>query len=128
MALLVLGSLACLAASGADRRLALGEWGGEHVFMSVEEKSARLEFDCARGTVDEALTLDNQGRFSVQGRFVRERGGPTRKDEAEGAVPARYEGSMDASALTLIITLDGEQVLGPFRLTLGGRAHLVKCR
>jgi hypothetical protein len=124
----VLGGLACLAASGGERRVALGDWGGEHVRMSVEEKGARLEFDCARGTVDEVLTLDDEGRFSAKGRFVREHGGPTRKDEAEGAVPARYRGSTDATTLTLTITLEDAQVLGPFRLTLGGRGRIVKCR
>jgi hypothetical protein len=96
--------------------------------MSVSEAGARLEFDCAHGVVEEALTLDDQGRFAAKGRFVREHGGPTRKDEAEGGVSALYHGFAEADALTLEIALPSGETVGPFRLTLGGRGRVVKCR
>jgi hypothetical protein len=96
--------------------------------MSVGEAGAKLEFDCAHGVVEEALTLDDQGRFAAKGRFVREHGGPTRKDEADSSLAARYQGSAESSALTLEVVLPSGDTLGPFRLTLGGRARVVKCR
>src|SRR5258708_11510866 len=129
VALLVLGgSLFPLPMANAGTRLASGEWGGEHVRMSVGETGALLEFDCAHGGVDEALVVDEAGRFEANGRFVREHGGPTRKDEAEGGAPARYRGSAEGTSLVLEIALEEGPPLGPFRLTLGGRARIVKCR
>jgi hypothetical protein len=128
VALLVLGGLFPLAGADAGTRLASGEWGGEHVRMSVGDAGAVLELDCAHGRVDEALVLDERGRFEAKGRFVREHGGPTRKDEADGGAPARYRGSAEGKSLVLEIALEEGPPLGPFRLTLGGRARIVKCR
>ncbi|HWW93142.1 MAG TPA: hypothetical protein VN375_07235 [Vicinamibacteria bacterium] len=128
VALLVLGGFLPLPGADARTRLASGEWGGEHVRMSVGEAGAVLELDCAHGRVDEALVLDERGRFEAKGRFVREHGGPTRKDEAEGGAPALYRGSAEGSSLVLEIVVEEGAPLGPYRLTLGGRARLVKCR
>jgi hypothetical protein len=96
--------------------------------MSVGEAGALLEFDCAHGMVDEALVLDDHGRFEAKGRFVPEHGGPTRKDETEGALAALYRGSTEGTSLVLEIAPVQGPPLGPFHLTLGGRARLVKCR
>jgi hypothetical protein len=128
VALLVLGRSFPLPAAESRPRVATGEWGGQHVRMSVGEKGALLEFDCAHGMVDEALILDDRGHFEAKGRFVPEHGGPTRKDEAEGAVAALYRGSTEGTSLVLEIALEEGPPFGPFRLTLGGRARLVKCR
>jgi hypothetical protein len=94
----------------------------------VEKDGALLELDCAHGSL-EAMTLE-KGRFDVTGRFVREHGGPTRKDEAEDAVSARYRGSVHGHTMTLEVVLEAEggQTIGPFELTLGGNARLMKCR
>ncbi|HXB56620.1 MAG TPA: hypothetical protein VN461_17760 [Vicinamibacteria bacterium] len=127
-ALLVLGGLFPPPGAEAGTRLASGEWGGQHVRMSVGETGALLEFDCAHGSIGEAMVLDERGRFEAKGRFVREHGGPTRKDEAEGGAPALYRGSSEGTNLVLEIALEEGPSLGPFHLTLGGRARLVKCR
>jgi hypothetical protein len=74
------------------------------------------------------MTLGEGDRFDVAGRFVREHGGPTRKDEVEDALPARYQGSVQGQAMSLKIVLEGGETVGPFELTLGGRARLMKCR
>jgi hypothetical protein len=128
VAVLVLGGSFSLPAADAGTRLATGEWGGQHVRMSVGEGGALLEFDCARGMVDEALVLDDRGHFEAKGRFIPEHGGPTRKDEAEGAVPALYRGATEGTSLVLEVALEEGAPLGPFQLTLGGRVRLVKCR
>jgi hypothetical protein len=128
VALLVLGGSLPLPVAEGGPRVASGEWGGQHVRMSVSDRGALLEFDCAHGMVDEALILDDRGHFEAKGRFVPEHGGPTRKDEAEGAVAALYRGSTEGTSLVLEIALKEGPPLGPFHLTLGGRARLVKCR
>jgi len=120
--------LAAVLSAGDEGRVEAGDWGGRGARLTVDEDGARLELDCAHGSL-EAMTLE-KGRFDVGGRFAGEHGGPTRKDEAEDAVSARYRGSVQGHAMTLEVVLEegGGQTLGPFELTLGGNARLMKCR
>lgn len=120
--------LAAVASPGEEKhRVAAGEWAGGRARLTVEKEGASLELDCAHGSL-EAMTLGEGGRFDVAGRFVREHGGPIRKDEVENALPARYQGSVQGQAMSLKIVLEGGETVGPFELTLGGRARLMKCR
>jgi hypothetical protein len=126
--LLVAASLtACMAAS-TPTELPPGQWGGEHVSLTVSATGASLEFDCAHGTADERPLLDSQGRFNLRGIYVREHGGPIREGEPEDRHPAVYLGQLDGSRLTLSIRLtdDGTQV-GPYSAMLGQPARLFKC-
>jgi len=106
-------------------RVPVGDWGGEHVRLTVSDASGSIEFDCAHGTLDAPLQVDDGGRFEVPGSFVRE-GGPVvpgREDRQN----VRYAGKTDGRSLDLeIVREDGER-LGPFRLKLGERPKLFKC-
>ena len=42
-------------------------WGGDHIEMEVTKTGARVEFDCAHGTIDAPLRVDSQGAFTLQG-------------------------------------------------------------
>ena len=122
--------VACAAVpSSAGRldRVPKGEWGGEHVRLSVEKAGGMIEFDCAHGSLDEPLALDAAGRFDVKGRLVTE-GGPVRKDDTGTGRPARYRGESDARRMSLEVTLEGGENVGSFTLTRGGAARLFKCR
>ena len=122
--------MACTAnPSGASRldRVPAGEWGGEHVRLTVEDGGGKVEFDCAHGSLDAPLTLDPEGRFDVPGRLAFE-GGPTRRGEAENARPARYRGQIDSGRMTLEVTLESGESAGRFSLARNGPARLVKCR
>ena len=110
-------------------RLATGTWGGNHIRLSVRADGAAVEFDCARGTIDEALTVSADGRFAARGTFAREGPGPIRVGAAPSARPARYEGSLNGQQLTLKITLsETAQDVGTFTLTRGSAGRLWKCR
>jgi len=101
--------VACAASPNAASRLDRvpnGDWGGQHVRLTVDDTGGRIEFDCAHGRLGAPLTLDGDGRFDVAGSLVSE-GGP---------VPS------------LAVTLEGGQDAGTFSLVRGGRARLVKCR
>lgn len=122
--------VACAANPGAASRLdrvPKGEWGGEHVRLTVEDAGGTIEFDCAHGSLDEPLVLDRSGHFDVKGRLVSE-GGPVRKDDVENARPARYRGESDGQQMSLEVTLEGGENAGTFSLARGGRARLFKCR
>ncbi len=110
-------------------RVPAGDWGGDHVRLTLEEKGGRVEFDCGHGEIEEVPTLDGEGKFDSRGVYVRERPGPLRVDEPERREPARYKGRIDGQSLTLTVVLrDGKEELGPFQLGRGKRGRVFKCR
>jgi hypothetical protein len=103
-----------------------GAWGGPQGNLRVGPGSATIELPCAHGTIDSSIVLDASGRFDVPGTFVRE-GGPTR--EIEDSIPARFKGIVSGPKMTLTIELSGDpsQAVGPFSLTQGVSGRLIKC-
>jgi hypothetical protein len=128
LAPLVAASLAACTDARAPTELPPGQWGGEHVSLTVTASGATVEFDCAHGTVDEAPLLDSENHFSLRGAYVREHGGPTHEGEPEDRHPALYFGQLQASRITLSIRLsdDGTQI-GPYSALLGQPPRLFKC-
>jgi len=114
--------------SSASRldRVPTGAWGGEHVRLSVDDQGAAIQFDCAHGRLEEPLVLDDEGRFDVKGRFVRE-GGAVRQDQKEEARPARYKGQTDGRRMTLEVVFEDGESGGTFRLAKDERGKLIKC-
>lgn len=122
--------------------LTAGEWGGQHVSLTVKETGASIEYDCAHGTIDERVKLDADGRFDVRGTHEHESGGPSTdvsavndddKASPPGAGanrhPARYTGRVEGRAMSLTVTLtDDGSTFGKFVLTRGASGSLYKCR
>jgi hypothetical protein len=98
------------------------------VTFSVSEQGGAIEFDCAHGTIDGPLALDRRGRFEVKGRYLPEHPGPVRRDESAEGRPARYLGLVRGQVMTLRVTVDDGTELGPYRLALGRRGRVFKCR
>jgi len=131
--------LGCIAAASASagtgpaapdepRRLAVGLWGGDHLRMMVTGADARLEYDCATGTIDRAIVLDARGRFAVDGSYTAEHGGPARGESA-AAARARYAGRVEGDTMKLTVTLDTDRKpIGTFTLKRGDDVLLTKCR
>lgn len=126
---LIIGATATAAyARGVDRSLPPGIWGGEHLRLDVTSAGATLEFDCARGVINEPLRLDTRGRFSAKGTFTPERGGPTRRHGSPSSA-ARYSGVVKGDTITLTILLEpGKERVGVYELTRGNEPLLMKCR
>src|SRR4051812_24965878 len=57
-----------------------GQWGGQHIAMSVEASKTDIEFDCGRATITGAIDTDRDGAFTATGTFLQERPGPTTPD------------------------------------------------
>jgi len=127
IAFLVLFTLLLQGTANASSQVAKGGWAGEHIVVEVSEKSAEIEFDCARGQVTQPMTLDKHGDFDVIGTFTREHGGPVRRDENPPSTPARYSGHIDGNSMSITVTL-GQENVGTFALTRGASPHLTKCR
>ena len=108
--------------SGDD--LPKGVWGGDVIVMEVNDKGATIEYECARGTIDQHIVLDKERKFSVTGTHTRERGGPRAGDSH----PARYSGHSDGKSLTLTVRLsDTNETVGTFTLERGKRPNPAKC-
>jgi len=118
---------AAVPAGKHPKAVATGAWGGEHIFLEVSEKSAKVEFDCAHGEISQAMALDQRGDFDVSGTFSAEHGGPVRRDESENSSPARYSGHVIGDTMTLTVTR-GKENVGTFTLTRGAQPMLRKCR
>ena len=110
------------------QRITSGPWGGTGIHVEVTEKSAKVEFDCAHGTIQGPLNLDSKGEFKLKGTFTRERGGPVRSDQNESSEAAVYTGSIKDETMTLELKLDGQdQPLNSYVLTQGKTGRLHKC-
>ena len=106
-----------------------GSWGGVHIRLVVTDAGAMVEYDCAFGTIDEALRLDKNGNFEARGTHVIERGGPLQIGEPPPKRhPAMYRGWTDGSHMRLTVTLlDTKEDVGTFLLGLGRQPQLEKC-
>jgi hypothetical protein len=108
---------------------ALGTWGGEHVRLESTEHGGNLEFDCARGSIEETIAYDDRGRFAVKGTYVRQHPGPIRVGREPGGQPATYSGEIHGSAMTLRVALAAQdEPVGTYSLTHGQAGKIRKCR
>jgi hypothetical protein len=117
----------------APDTLTPGVWGGEHIRFEVTEFGARVEYDCAHGTVEGQIAVDAQGRFSVYGRHFEEHGGPVRatevEDEGAGGERVRLSGRVGGSLMKLTVTHAGtRKVIGTYKLARDREPVIVKCR
>ncbi len=117
---------ACVASPTSVDPLAVGDWGGDHVLVSVSSASVAFEFDCAHGMTDTAITIDGRGHFRAPGLLVTE-GGPVRQLPEAGAAVV-YEGDRQGRRLDFTLTLsDASQPIGEFSAVLGAAPRLFKC-
>jgi hypothetical protein len=128
VAVLVTGMAFCSPTYDASPSVPLGAWGGDHIGLEVTDKGAQADFDCAHGSVDEPLALDNAGRFNARGSYTRETPGPQREDQTRQDSPARYVGRVQGSTMTMTISLtESGETVGLFTLTRGKTPKITKC-
>lgn len=105
----------------------LGSWRSDEIDFLVTEGGAAMNLSCAHGVITNAISLDANGRFSMQGTYIQEHGGRLSVDEIKYS--ATYAGSVTSDALTLLVTkTDTGEVFGSFVLKRrGGSTSVVKC-
>ena len=114
--------------AGPGLFIIIGDWGGEHVRMELEEAGGTLEYDCAHGTIDPGWMLTDDGEFTGTGEHVIEHGGPIQEGEVLPARPASYDGTVDGDLMSLTVTLsDSAQVIGTFLLQRDSDGNLFRC-
>jgi hypothetical protein len=111
--------------------LAQGQWGGISIRLDVTTDENRFELDCAHGVVKGKIVYGPNGKFTAQGTYTFERGGPVREGLLEDTHPATYNGTVSGSKMEITITAhrpDGNVVIGPFTLEQGREPRLMKCQ
>lgn len=114
---------------GSDtKRVQAGPWGAVGIAMEVTESGARIEFDCAHGTIGEPIILDSKGRFDIKALHFREHGGPIREGEESKGEPVRYVGQVTGDTMTLTIKSEGsDTAIGSYKLVRGKTGRIRKC-
>jgi hypothetical protein len=115
-------------ANAQKTRVATGVWGGLHVNLEVGRNSAKIEYDCAHGAIEEPLVVDGNGKFELRGTFTQERGGPVRADETPESRPATYSGTIKGNTMTLTLKVSGVDEPETFTLERGKAGELFKCK
>jgi hypothetical protein len=116
-------TVGCSTPPVADLR---GEWGGEHVSLTITDAGSSLLFDCAVGTIPGPFTVDAQGRFDLSGTFTPGTGGPEpiTPRPAQGAT---YSGRVSGQSMSLTVAIDGDLPAFSYELKQGEPPQLFLC-
>ena len=116
------------ATARAELAVKTGQWGGQHIVMTVAAERTDIEFDCAKASIAGAIDTDRDGAFSVTGTFQPERPGPTGRDEPPSR-PMRLSGTVKGNDMQVRVFLtDQNEDAGTFTLAFGAAPRLFKCR
>lgn len=111
-----------------DSPVKAGQWGGQHISITVAAASTEIEFDCGRATVPGTIDTDRDGGFATNGTFLQDRPGPTTPN-GPAQRPMRLSGTVKGDDMQVSIVLtDSNEDVGSFTLTFGGTVRLVKCK
>lgn len=107
----------------------IGPWGGPHAALVLADTGGTIEYDCATGTILNDWTVTPNGLFAATGRHLQGHGGPLPIGGGDTLTrPARYQGTIRGSKMTLTVVLtDSAVVLGVFDLVRGKTGPVVKC-
>ena len=89
-----------------------GAWGGDHVVLTVTDNGGRVEFDCAHGTLDHPLQLDERGASAWPAPSCPNTADRCVSGEVPESRPARYQGRLDRQKLEFTVTDRGTDRLG----------------
>ena len=93
--------------------------------MDIEGGVGAVQYDCAAGTIDQALPP--QGPFSVHGTHRAGQVGQVRVGQIFTAQQATYSGQVVKDQMTLTVKLEDGTELGPFTLNYGVAPILSRC-
>lgn len=104
-----------------------GEWGGQHVGLSLTPAGGRLEYDCAAGTVLGPLRMNRDGTFIVEGTHTPSSGGPEIEGRVLPSYSVRYSGSVRGNGMSFQGRVENGLLLGPFTLRRGAEPIIFRC-
>ena len=126
----LLFSLPLLAACAAVPAASLpvtGEWGGQHVGLSLTPAGGTLEYDCAAGTMMGPLMMKRDSTFIAEGTHTPGWGGPEIDGQVLPSYRVRYSGSVRGDTMSLQGRVENGVLLGPFTLGRGAEPIITRC-
>ena len=105
-----------------------GSWGGQNIAVVLEGGSGTVDFDCASGTIDEAIFPGDGGVFSVKGTYRTGQSGPIKVGQIFRSQAATYAGTIVKENMTLSVSLEDGTEVGPFTLREGAPPQINRCR
>jgi hypothetical protein len=124
---LALLPLAACSSLAMEPPILTGQWGGQHVGLVLDGAIGTLEYDCASGTIDQAIVPAKDGRFVARGQHWTGQGGPVRVGQIFRSQRATYSGQVVKDRMTLNVTLEDGTAIGPFTLVRGAQPQIVRC-
>lgn len=103
-----------------------GQWGGQHIGLTLDSSGGRIEYDCATGTIGPVVPAAG-GAFVADGTHAPEHGGPVREGEVLPSYKARFTGSVVGDRMTLSGRMETGVELGPFTLRREAEAGILRC-
>ncbi len=108
--------------------LAVGTWGGDDAGVIVTDSSAHVHVGCTFGDIPDAIPLDEEGRFTVDGSYVL-RAYPV---VVGPPLPAQFSGHVTGRTLTLAIAVNDTVerrvvALGPVTVIHGREPGMIAC-
>lgn len=103
----------------------VGDWGGDHIALSVGAVELTVEFDCAYGRIPGPFVVGDDGAFALDGVFVVEHGGPVREGETLPETAVRYTGAVAGRRMRLVV--EGVGPIDAYVLEKGRAPALMKC-
>ena len=125
LALLLLLALGGCTAFDQGPMALKGPFGGPHIGVELEGGLGTVRFDCASGTIDQPII--SGGPFSVTGTFLPGQTGPVRVGQVFTEKRATYSGTATKTTMTMTVTVEEGDVLGPFDLAIGAPPQLAPC-
>jgi hypothetical protein len=105
-----------------------GSWGGPNIGVVLDGGSGTVDFDCASGTIDDAIFPGEGGVFSVKGTYRTGQSGPIKVGQIFRSQAATYAGTITKEDMTLSVSLEDGTEVGPFTLKEGAPPQLNRCR
>jgi len=102
-----------------------GSFGGSHIGLDMEGGLGAVQFDCAAGTIDQPII--SGGPFNVPGTYLPGQAGPVRVGQIFTVKRATYSGTATKTDITMTVTIEDGEVLGPYSLTLGAPPQITRC-
>ncbi|MEA2573830.1 MAG: hypothetical protein QOH93_1128, partial [Chloroflexia bacterium] len=115
-------------AAAGGTALPLGEYGGEHLGISVSTTGLSIEFDCAHASFGGPISVTN-GKFTANGTYTQESGVQMDPELRPQGQPAVLNGTMTGNTLTITIAIQGDRPtqIGPLTATKGQEPVIRKC-
>jgi hypothetical protein len=128
IAFAVFGALGPLAHRGTavTEQTLLGTWGGEGIRVEGTTTGARIQVDCLLARTDEAIPLDESGKFAITMKFAPLQGAIL--EDAEDGPSSRVKGRVEKDVLHLTIGSEDPGLERTFTLQRNAKAKLPNCK